>query len=217
MSQILRLLQLLLVMLLVSSCASKFVIKSEPSEAEVYAKTTGREEKISLGKTPLEISQEELQKKAQVTSSSGDFFELIVEKKDFLPERMLVPASRMGAKETIILAKLKPGKEESQIAQKLLQNLFNAQKFANLREFTRAHEEVDKALAIDSEFTRGVSFKASIYFIQKEYTESLKWFEKALALDPNFDDANKMVVYLKKIVGDGVGKTQRLPSKEVSP
>jgi len=199
------------------SCASKYIVKSEPSEAEVFAKIVGKEEKISLGKTPFEISQEELQKKTQISSASGDFFELIIEKKDFLPERMLVPASRMGTNETIILAKLKPGQEESKTAQKLLQYLFNAQKFANLKEFSRAHEEGDKALAVDSEFTRGLSFKASIYFIQREYAESLKWFEKALALDPNFDDANKMIVYLKKVAGEDSNGNQRLPSGIASP
>ena len=195
-----------------TSCASKFIIKSEPTEAEVFAKIIGKEDKISLGKTPLEIPQEELQKKAQINSSSGDYFELIVEKLDYLPERMLVPASRMGTRETIIIAKLKPGQEESKTAQKLLQYLFNSQKFANQREFSRAHEEVDRALAIDSKFTRAVSFKASIYFLQKQYSESLVWFEKAFAIDPNFEDANKMVVYLKRMTGDA--SPSRMPSKE---
>jgi len=125
---------------------------------------------------------------------------------------MLVPAARMGTRETIIVAKLKPGQEESKVAQKLLQYLFNAQKFATQREFSRAHEEVDKALAIDSKFTRAVSFKASVYFIQKQYAESLSWFEKALSYDPNYEDANRMVVYLKRLT-DGASAT-RLPAKE---
>lgn len=192
---------LLMTSFLFGGCASKFIVKSEPTEAEVFIRNYGSDEKKSLGKTPISLSQAELQEKTKIDPSSGEFFELIVEMKDYQTERMLIPSSRLGHLETTVYSKLKSGQNESRIAQALLQHLFNAQKLANQQEFERAQIELDKALEMDESFTRAMSLRGSIYFLQKRYDESLKWFEKALSVDPKFDDSLKMITQIRKIQG----------------
>lgn len=182
-------------------CAPKVTVKSDPSEASVFFRSYGTEDKKPIGKTPISLSLVELQNQTKINPSSGEFFELIVEKKDFQTERILVPGGRMGHVETTVLAKLKPGQAEGRLAQTLLQHLFNAQKLANDREFERAQMEIDKALEIDNSFTRAMSLRGSIFFVQQKYEDSLKWFEKALAADPQFEDAIKMISQIKKITG----------------
>lgn len=185
---------------LMSSCVtSKITVKSEPSESDVIVRAVGSEDRTPIGKTPLTISFREIQEKAKVDPSSGEFFELLIERKDHQSERFLIPSARMGHTETIVLAKLKSGETEGRLVHRLLQHLFNAQKLANEREFERAQIELDKALGLDENFTRAMSLRGSIFFVQKRYEESLKWFQKALEVDPQFDDAIKMIAQIKKI------------------
>lgn len=184
-------------------CAtSKIIIKSEPSDSEVYVRAAGSEEKKAIGKTPITMSFSELKDATKIDPASGEFFELVVEKKDFQTERMLIPAARMGHAETIVLAKLKSSEGEGTTVHRLLQYLFNAQKLANNREFERAQLELDKAFAIDANFTRGMSLRGSIFFVQQKYEESLKWFQKALDNDPQFEDAIKMISQIKNIMNN---------------
>jgi tetratricopeptide (TPR) repeat protein len=193
-------------------CAPKLTVKSDPPEASVFFRSYGTEDKKLIGKTPLSLSLSEVQNQTKINPSSGEFFELILEKKDFQTERVLVPGGRMGHIETTVLAKLKPGQAEGRLAQILLQHLFNAQKLANDREFERAQMEIDKALEIDPSFTRAMSLRGSILFVQQKYEDSLKWFEKALTADPQFEDAIKMISQIKKITGlpqmPGVGSRE---------
>lgn len=190
-----------------SGCASNFIVKSDPSEADVYVKTTGRDEEISLGKTPLSLPLEELQQKVRIDSASGEYFDLIVKKKDYQTKTLAVPASRMGHRETLVAVKLKQGQDDSKTVSLLLQHLFNAQKLANERSFEKAQSEIDKALAIDPTFSRAMSLRGSIFFVQKQYKEALTWFGKALDADPQFEDAIKMITYIKKITGDDTSRT----------
>lgn len=194
---------LLLLVSNISGCVTaKFTVKSEPTEAEVFVQNSGSDVKKPIGKTPMTIDFAEIKEKAGVDTSSGEFFELLVEKKGFASEKYLIPAARMGHSETIVLSKLKAQETEGRVAHILLQHLFNAQKMANNREYERAQAELDKAFAIDEAFVRGMSLRASIYFVQKSYDESLKWFEKALSLDPQFEDAVKMITKIKSLKSD---------------
>ena len=68
----------------ISGCiTSKFTVTSDPLDANVYVKNFGSEDRQAIGKTPLSLSYSELLEKTKISSSSGDFFELVVEKKDF--------------------------------------------------------------------------------------------------------------------------------------
>lgn len=180
---------------------STYTVKTDPPGAEVYVKSFDSDEKQLIGQTPLTLSYSELREKTKIPASSGEFFRLILEKKDYQAETMLVPASRMGHSSTMIVIKMKSGGEAVSKVNLLLQHLFNAQKLANEGDFERAQIEIDKDLEIEPNFTRAMSLRGSIFFLQKKFDESMKWFEKALAVDPGFSDAIKMIAQIKKING----------------
>jgi Flp pilus assembly protein TadD len=193
---------LLIPLMTLSACiTARMSVKSEPTEASVYVKIPNTETRELIGKTPLTMTMKEFQDKAKIDPSNGELVEVDIEKKDFTTQKMLIPATRFGHISTTILSKLEPGNPETAQANRLLQHLFNAQKFANDAEFERAEIELDKALEIDATFTRALSLRGSIYFIQKKYDESARWFEKALAVDPQFEDSIKMINQIKKITG----------------
>lgn len=182
--------------LLFLSCSSKLKIQSEPSDAEVFVSQQNSLDRKSLGKAPLDISYSDLIDKAGGTARTGEFYVLSFELKDHETEKLLLPPQPFGATQANVVAKLVPSKDANQ-AKDILQRMHNAQKFAQSGQFERAMAETDKILEVDAKFARALSLKGSIYFLQKNYDDALAWFEKALASDPSFDDALRMINKIK--------------------
>ena len=204
-----RLTFLLCASIVLMGCASRLMVKSDPEEAKVFVKVIGRTEPILLGQTPLDISTSQMEELTKVDPASGEVVELIVQKQDFKSERFMIPVSRFSTLRTMLLVKLNPGEDVVTIAGAMVQHLLNAQTFANAGEFERAHVEVDHALEYDDRFARALSMRASIYFLQGDYQESMKWYEKALKLDPGLDDAVKMLAHIRNMGGKApAGVTQ---------
>jgi tetratricopeptide (TPR) repeat protein len=177
------------------------MVKSDPSEALVYlAQPNGQKKEI--GKTPFEIPYSDLENAVPLSPATGEMIPLLFEKKNYEPLLVMVPSVRLGLSSAAVLAKLKSAQEASETAQQLLQYLHNAQKFVNSGNFDRAHNEVDMALTKSPQFIRGLSMKASIFFVQKRWDDSQAWYEKALALDNAFDEAIRMITEIKKIKGE---------------
>lgn len=220
-------------------CSSSFVVKSDPIEAEVYIVKTFQEpveenknssihksietnqngldqekdlkDKKLIGKTPLDIPMSELKNNFGEDVTSGEFFTISIEKKGYLSEIFKVPASRFGTMLTSLDIKLKKSEKEIELklARKIIEQLFLAQKFALLQQYERAHIELDKILLDYPEFARAMTMRASIYFAQKNYLESLKWYDEALKIDPNLEDAVRMMAKVKVLQNGG-----RLPTGE---
>lgn len=179
------------------ACSSKLKIQSEPSDIEVFVSQQNSAQKKSLGKTPIEITYSDLSEKISGTQNSGEFVYMSFESKDFDIEKVLLPSRPFGLTSTQIFVKLTPLKDVSQ-ARDILQKLHNAQKFAQAGQFDRALVDIDKVLEVDPNFIRALSLKGSVYYLQKNYDEALKWFEKALALDGSFEEAVKMIAKIKE-------------------
>ncbi len=172
-------------------------MQSEPSDVEVFASAQNSNQKKSLGKTPLEIKYSELYEKAGFTPSNGEFLSITLEGKDYDVEKLLLPPAPYGLTSSQMFVKLTPLKDVSQ-AKEILQKLHIAQKFAQAAQFERALVEIDKVLEVDPKFIRALSLKGSVYYLQKNFDEALKWFEKALSLDGSFEEAIKMITKIKE-------------------
>ena len=196
MNRCLRVLCASLSMSVLLACSSKLKIQSEPSEAEVFVSQQESSERKSLGKTPLELTYKDFSEKAGGTPTSGEFWVLQFELKDYETEKLLLPSQPFGTTLTQVSAKLIHAKEASE-AKDILQRLHNAQKFAYSSQFERALVEVDKVLEIDPKFARALSLKGSIFYLQKKYDEAITWFEKSLSADPSFDEALRMINKIK--------------------
>jgi tetratricopeptide (TPR) repeat protein len=192
---------LILWVFLMSGCSSKFVVKSDPLQAEVSFQDSKSGEKKPLGKTPFEMPNTVLRQALGENLVSGEYFTLIVEKQGYQTEKILVPASRFETLITSLNVKLKQGDNaaEEKLAKDILNHLFLAQKLASSRQYERAQIELEKILTVAPEFPRALSMRASIYFMQKNYTESLKWYDSALKADPQMEDAIQMTAKIQKM------------------
>jgi tetratricopeptide (TPR) repeat protein len=64
-----------------------------------------------------------------------------------------------------------------------------------------ALREVDKVIGENPNFIRAISMKGAILYSQQKLDESLAMYEKALALDKQFDEAVRMIDVIKKKKG----------------
>jgi len=190
--------------LLANGCASTFVVKSDPlgSDVSFIDPKTGTQK--NLGKTPLEMKTSAVKEAVGEAVASGEYFTVVISQKGYVTEKVSVPASRFGTLVTQLDVRLKKGEneKEARIAKDILDQLFLAQKFALTKEYDRAQVALDKVLNEFPEFPRALSLRASIYFMQKNLEESLKWYTKALAADPQMEDAVKMTVKIKELQGN---------------
>ncbi len=185
-----------------SSCmTSTFKVNSDPLQADVYI-INGKNEKKVIGKTPINMPNEELRKLVGEELSSGEFYTLSVEKPGFGTQTFNLPASKFGTLVTNLDVKMKQGgvEKELRLAQEILDHLFLAQKFANMLQFERAQIELDKVLTPFPTFARALSMRASVYFAQKNFPESLKWYEETVKNDAQADDAIRMIARVKDII-----------------
>lgn len=190
---------LTVLLMFVASCSAKFTVKSDPPDAEVFVLDVKSGEKKSLGKTPLELPADDVKKAVPNAPAAGEFYTVVIQKMGFETQSLSVPAGQFTTVLTALDVKLKEGptKKELSIAKEILDHLFLAQKFAVSGQFERAHIELDKIITPYPDFTRALSMRASIYYVQKNYSESLKWYEEALKKDPTLDDAVKMIAKIK--------------------
>lgn len=178
-------------------CSSVLKIQSEPSGAEAFIAQQDSTDRKLLGRTPVEIKYSELRDKLGSNVSPSDMLVVTLELQDMETQKIFVPPTSFGTTNINVQVKM-ASKKEVGSANNILQWLHNAQKFAQGGEFERAHIEVDKVLAVDAKFVRALSMKGSVYYLQKNYDEAAKWFEKALATDGSFEEAVKMLNKIKQ-------------------
>ncbi|MDZ4676557.1 MAG: tetratricopeptide repeat protein [Oligoflexia bacterium] len=170
---------------------------SEPTGATVSVRKAGSSEKTNLGVTPLEITTHEILSNAKIDPASPAPFEFLIEKEGFLEQKVLMPVSYFATFRTNISYKMESTAVNRDIASIMVQHLFNSQKFAQKADFDRAHEEIDKALLLDKRFVKAMSMKGTFYYLQSRYRESMKWYEKALEVDPTYEESIKMISTIK--------------------
>ncbi len=202
-----------------SNCSSQMKVKSDPVQADIFVLDSKTGEKKPLGKTPLELPALTVKETAGDSLSSGEYFTLLVEKQGYVSEKLLVPSTHFGTLVTSIDVKLKQGNapKEERLAKDILDRLFLAQNLAQNREYERAQLELDKILTDSPQFARALSMRASIYYIQKNYQDSLKWYQKALDADPQMQEAIRMTAKIHTLLNDGKTTPHKSPPPQGKP
>lgn len=213
---LIKFLQWPILIFMLASCAQKFVVKSDPPEASVYFVDVKSGDKKPIGKTPLEMPAEDVKKAVEGMPSPGEFYTVVVEKNGYETQTFSLPTAQYTTLVTSLDVKLKEGvvQKELKLAKTILDQMFLAQKFALKSQFERAHIEIDKVVTQFPNFSRALTMRASIYFAQKNYSESLRWFEEALKIEPTLDEAIKMAAKLRSMPGVAAQAAQ--PLRQVS-
>lgn len=185
-----------------TGCSSKLILQSEPSDAEISIAVAGKAEKAKAGKTPLELTETQLQTMLQVSPDKAALLEITIEKKDFETKTILFPSNRWGEMSKTVKLRLEPRTEASDTVRLMLRHLFNGKKFAESRQFEQAHIELDKAIALDSKLAQAMTMKAGVYYLQGNFVEAETWYKKTLEVDPTFSEAVQMLEKLRGKKGD---------------
>ena len=193
------------ILCLTCSCSSVFTVKSDPLQADVMFKDPKSGEKKSLGKTPLSLPTQDVRAAVGEGISSGEFFTVSVEKDGFVSQTFSIPTTKFGTLVTELDVKLAKGTdvEEQRTASDVLSRLFLAQKLALAQQYERAQIEIDKILVTFPKFARAYTMRASIYMAQKNYPESVKWYEEAIKIDPQMHEAVKMLARARTLQSGG--------------
>lgn len=186
-----------------TACSSKLILQSEPSDADISIAVAGKVEKAKAGKTPLELTEGQLQQMLQVTPDKAALLEITIEKKDFETRTILLPSNRWGELSKTVKLKLEPRTEASDTVRMMLRHLFNGKKFAETRQYEQAHQELDKALVLDTKLAQAMSMKAGVYYLQGNLNEAEVWYKKTLETDPSFSEAVQMLEKLHGKKGEG--------------
>lgn len=186
----------ILVFLILNGCATKITLETEPNATDVFASTNG-EVFEKLGTTPLTINDSELSAKLKLDPARNDLVLFKFSKKDFKTNLFYLSANRWGETEKVLKIKMIPGKDDHTLAKEIVQYFVNAQRFSDIRQFEQAHFQLDKVLEIMPDSSQAMIMKGALYFLQNQNEESLKWYEKAINMDPGLTEAIKMVEKLR--------------------
>jgi tetratricopeptide (TPR) repeat protein len=184
-------------------CASSFKVVTQPEEAEVLVVNMESGETKKIGTTPIEKKGTELREELGDIGTPGGFVQLRVQKEGFQTQDLWVPVSAGGALATEISLSLKAvdpeqRAEEIKKASEILERIFLAQQFARTQQFERAFIEIDKVLEAFPDLARAQSMKAAIYFARGDLNDSLTWYERAIASDPQFTQAIEMAARVRQ-------------------
>lgn len=189
----------LLMMSAVVGCSSKLVIRSEPSEAIVHFVVPDTNERKPIGVTPLEISSSQISDFTRYAPTQGAFLEFVVEKEGYQAQSMLVPYSRMFTRVTEVQIRLLVKEKLGKVYHNLVQHLVNAQSLIHRLELSRAEMEIQRALKIDADFVFTRLLLGNVYFLKGEYARSLREYERVLELEPNNQEALKLISRVRKL------------------
>ncbi len=192
-----------LVHLGVIGCASSFKVTSQPEEAEIFLVDSETGETKRIGSTPLQKKSTELREELGDIGTPGGFVQLRIQKEGYETQDLWIPVSAGGALGTEINLSLRAvdpeqTAEEIKKASEILERIFLAQQFARTQQFERAFIEIDKVLEAFPDLARAQSMKAAIYFARGDLNESLDWYERAIASDPQFTQAIEMAARVRQ-------------------
>lgn len=207
-----RFIALVLTSLVLGACSSRVVLRSDPPEAMIWLPDENAGGNRPLGRTPLDLSASQITKTLAASSRVSDFFELVVTKEGYQTEHYFLPVESLSSSELGLLVKLMPDHGQERLAKVMIERLFYVQKLARKGEFKAAHATIDKVLKLWPMFPRALMMKASIFYVQRNYEDSLKWYERALLTESGSDEAARMMLELRKRLGKPIGG--RAPIKE---
>ncbi len=199
--------------LLSTACAPRLEIRSTPEGATVRAVLRGQSNLVDLGKTPLRLSERQLDEIADSGGAgSGACPLLVIERDGFKPEKVRLPASRWLRESNVMPIRLQaiPSTSPEQTPTLSAVTLyFQAQEFAASGAVERALVLLDRALSQDASFARAMSLKGGIFARQGRTAESVLWFERALAADPTMEDVQASLASLR-----GKSDAAQVPPKQ---
>lgn len=188
---------LILSTLLFGSCARGITqVQTSPKGALVFASGDAMREK-ELGETPLNLNSDQFR-------GNRRFIKIHIKKDGYLPESFLVPAS-MFDQDIEISAELKKpeeakDKEPVKSYEKLALGVVKAQQFIQSNQSAQARPLVESLLTEYKNVSVLYDFAGNIAYLNNNFAEALKYYEKSLVISPGKPETLKIVEELRKMI-----------------
>jgi len=186
----------LILLALISSCgSSEVIISSEPIDAKVSIRVLGDESSTkNLGATPLTLDEDTVE---ALHSDNGEVRVLKIEKEGYMPETLILPD--FGKSKAELKFSLKTNNLANIIEKidNVGNQLFQAHKLINRGSFD---ESINLLTALNGKYPNSSlisEFLAGAYFLKKNKSKSLMFYEQAYKNNPDNVEAYKMIKHLE--------------------
>ena len=191
-------LKFIVLITLVSCGGQEILIKSVPDQADVYIKSLGKNEEEKLGKTPITLSKETIDKLA---STDKSLTVIEIRRAGYIHEQLVI--NDFGNTVVEYDFTLKPN-NIANIIEKIDSVgtvLFEAQRLLRAGGY-------DESIKILKDLNKKYPFSSLInelmggaYYFKKDLKNSLLYYDLAYKFNPSNVDSFKMIKYLEKELG----------------
>lgn len=184
-----------LLLLFATSCSHMSVlnIKSNPKDANVYARSLGSTGEVLIGKTPLEINSEDIQKKL---NTKGLLVITIKKDQHYVEEFYLSDYSNRDIAISYNLRQL-PQIDQAAKVDTIVAELFACQKLVRVHRFSDCLKILANLKKSYPEVSTIHEFEGSIFYLKEEKNKALQSFTTALRYNPKNNEARRMINIIK--------------------
>ena len=174
--------------------ANLLTVTSNPVGADVFVVNTTNNKKVKIGKTPFEMSLNEV----TANFSESQVFMLEANKEGYETYRVLM--GQVGENKVSLSINLNPVKTviEQKITDELIAQLFDIQRQIRTKDYSNA---IVRLTDLDKRFPNYSIISeliGSAYYLDQKFKEALSYYRKAFSINPENKDAFIMKNYLEK-------------------
>jgi tetratricopeptide (TPR) repeat protein len=180
--------------------AEILIIKSDPTEAEIFVRSLGKESYVKLGKTPFSMNISEIKTKY----ANGDSaFIVQVTKKGFDTKNFIM--TDMGKSDVDLFVNLELKDDLVQMAKfdELTNKLFESQRLIREKSYEDAIKILESEQILFPNISTIPELIGSSYYLMRDFRKSLTYYKKALEINSKNVHAYQMKLLLEKSLGIG--------------
>jgi len=187
---------MLIVISFLEGCGT-VAIKSTPPEAEVSILLPGKEDQKLLGKTPYNVDVGDLAEAAEDGSMV-----LMLSKEGYLPKYYVVP--NLSGGDLKIEAILQPNlRSNYQKVNKIVALLFRAERMIKENRLDEAVKLADEVKGLNANIAAAYHITGTVLFLKKDINQSRFEWVRSLELDPQNNEARRMLTLIDKKLKKG--------------
>lgn len=196
-----------LISLMGCSTQSTVQFKSAPEEA-VVSIIDSNGTASTIGKTPLTINE------GDVYRGNNRYSQIQIKKDNYKSQEIVLVKSTMGS-ETVVNVLLtkedvnQNGIEQSANQEKIANTIARANGMIQSKQYSEAEAVMSNFVELYPNISVGYDYLGNLNYLQKKYSKALRYYKRALAINPQNTDRRNIVEKLELIVkNDNAGDAQ---------
>jgi TolA-binding protein len=193
----------ILFLMLLSSCSSPSVIKiiSTPEDAQVSIVNDNGTTTV-IGKTPFNSNQAEVYRNEKLYS------QVKISKDNFQSQEILLMKSPTGSEATInvqLKSEEVSKNHDDQLAvqEKIANSIAHANGLIQSKQYAEAESLMLHFIELYPSISVGYDYLGNLNYIQRRFAKALKYYNKALSLNPQNTERHTIVEKIKNLVKEG--------------